>query len=130
MEPSKREQHAVLACVATERNRQDLRWGGPEHDDRHDVSDWIFYLRTQLSNLAYASEKAMDDEAYEASVRFILVKIAALAVAAIESHDRLIARLAEALAKPTPAEAIRKCGEAVERNSAAFEAVSHVSPSA
>lgn len=63
--------------IRAERARQDLQWGGPAHDDGHAVEDWCSYIGRQL----YFVE-------VRPPVRDRLVKIAALAVAAIESLDR------------------------------------------
>jgi hypothetical protein len=65
--------------VVAERARQDARWGGPEHDDGHSEGDWADFIR----------EYAWGDRG--ADFRERMLKIAALAVAAIESHDRLTA---------------------------------------
>ena len=74
----------VLRDVLDERRRQDAQWGGPEHDDEHVASDWLTYIRHQAD---HAKVQARVDN--PAGYRERLVKIAALAVAAIESHDRL-----------------------------------------
>lgn len=74
------EAKSVLAEVVEERRRQDKQWGGPEHDDTHRHSEWGAYIRKQLAGIP----SAFDDDKNRA--RF--VKIAALAVAAIESMDR------------------------------------------
>ncbi len=62
-----------------ERYLQDLEWGGPEHDDEHEPDDWTEYLLDQV----YRAESE-NNRGY----RERLVKIAALAVAAMESFDR------------------------------------------
>lgn len=78
----------VIEDVKAERERQDERWGGPEHDDRHDVSDWCHFIQRQIMDVQYNDTKANDDETYDAVVRKNFIKIAALAVAAVESIDR------------------------------------------
>ena len=65
--------------VMAERNRQDAQWGGPEHDDCHSPGEWLQYIDHQKS---LALKK--DDAEY----RSRMVKIAALALAAIDSNDR------------------------------------------
>jgi hypothetical protein len=73
----------VLAEVARERQAQDKEWGGPVHDDNeHGPSDWMAFIRDK-GNKAL---EARTDEEY----RKRLVQIAALAVAAVESLDRLM----------------------------------------
>ena len=69
----------ALQDVATERQRQDAKWGGPEHDDLHSFADWHRFINERLASSAYANE---------ARTRKLLIEIAALAVAAAESIDR------------------------------------------
>ena len=64
--------------VSAERNRQDEQWGGAEHDDTHGAVEWIDCISKQLRRLSNTAER-----------RERLVKIAALAIAAIESADRI-----------------------------------------
>lgn len=61
--------------IRQERERQDRKHGGPAHDDKHTPEEWLRFIRAQ--------------ESYTYRVR--LIRVAALAVAAIESFDRLIA---------------------------------------
>lgn len=77
----------VYAHIKAERARQDAQWGGTAHDDTHDPAEWVKFLDKQLTaaDALTPTVQAGEDEAY----RERLVKIAALAVAAIESHDRL-----------------------------------------
>ena len=63
--------------IVKERDRQDEKWGGPAHDDRYSLDDWHGYLRQHIAELGVRGE-----------ARQVLVEIAALAVAAIESIDR------------------------------------------
>ena len=64
--------------ISAERNRQDEQWGGPANDDAHSVIDWQNCIHKQIRQLANEAER-----------RERLVKIAALAIAAVESHDRI-----------------------------------------
>ncbi|WP_062362310.1 hypothetical protein [Variovorax paradoxus] len=64
--------------VSAERNRQDEQWGGTQHDDQHNAVEWVNCISKQLHRLCNKAER-----------RDRLVKIAALAIAAIESGDRL-----------------------------------------
>lgn len=79
----------ILFDIADERRRQDEQWGGPDHDDTHRGVDWLRYINRQST---LASNETLSDDASEVvdpeGYRARLVKIAALAVAAIESHDR------------------------------------------
>jgi len=72
--------------IRAERTRQDAQWGGPAHDDTHIEWDWFEYIGSQI-------QKANRDRwaIGESSPRERLVKIAALAVAGIESIDRIAA---------------------------------------
>lgn len=68
----------VLIEVAQERQRQDEKWGGPEHDDTHEAQDWENFILDQMFNRAHGEH-----------YRTEMIRIAGLAVAAIESYDRL-----------------------------------------
>lgn len=63
-----------------ERERQDRQWGGASHDDEHSIDDW---RRLRLG----FEGKAFRAQTYE-EARAQVVKIAALAVAQLESLDR------------------------------------------
>lgn len=83
----------VLAEVNAERTRQDLQWGGPSHDDGHRYDDWRRYRekfeeRVGSANKFMDSTSGADIEKGISSQRDALVKIAALAVAQLEQHDR------------------------------------------
>lgn len=67
-----------LNDIGVERAKQDIKWGGPEHDDRHSVLDWVGFIATQL-------EKVMKPGA---DFNQRMIKIAALAIAAMESRSR------------------------------------------
>lgn len=71
----------LIGEIALERVRQDEQWGGPDHDDQHTFHDWANYIYYQLRTTNGIAPPA--DVQRE---RFI--KVAALAVAAIESLDR------------------------------------------
>jgi hypothetical protein len=70
----------VLIDIAQERMEQDKKWGGPEHDDKHGHQDWQNFI-------AYHTWKATQDGTSE-QFRKQMVRVAALAVAAIDSEDR------------------------------------------
>ncbi len=65
--------------IKQERARQDAKWGGPAHDDEHDIDDFGDFIAQKLAHMSAGSP---------AWKRAKLVQIAALAVAAIESADR------------------------------------------
>jgi len=69
----------ILEEIAAERTRQDEKWGGPEHDDEHSIDDWECFILEHLNRV-----QGYDD----AHGRKQLIRVAALAVAAIESLDR------------------------------------------
>lgn len=62
--------------IKFERAKQDERWG-PEHDDKHTSGDWAALIE-QRTDLGFKY----------GDYRRSLVEIAAIAVAAIEAHDR------------------------------------------
>lgn len=81
--------HRILFDIIAERVAQDKQWGGPEHDDAHRGVDWLRYINRQSTlacneTLSDDASEVVDPEGYRAR----MVKIAALAIAAIESHDR------------------------------------------
>tara|TARA_R100000501_G_C2518382_1_gene46730 strand:- start:250 stop:477 length:228 start_codon:yes stop_codon:yes gene_type:complete len=71
----------IYAEIGEERSRQDIQWGGPEHDDEHGPDEWCEYIGLQL----YRAEKAANWEGTMREYRERLIKIAALSVAALES---------------------------------------------
>lgn len=68
----------VLHEVYLERRHQDIKWGGSYHDDTHTSDEWRYLIRDRIGREPLS---AADD-------RRLFVEIAALAVAAIEAHDR------------------------------------------
>jgi hypothetical protein len=69
----------ILDDIAAERAEQDAKYGGPTHDDGHDPIDWCLYI------IEHAT-KPFKPEAK--GYRKQLVRVAALAIAAIQAHDR------------------------------------------
>ncbi|HRH45001.1 MAG TPA: hypothetical protein PKY82_25415 [Pyrinomonadaceae bacterium] len=72
----------VLGQIETERDLQDDQWGGQTHDDTHFPVDWT----TQIAHHLEAANREIADYP---KFRKRLLKIAALAVAGIQSQDRL-----------------------------------------
>jgi hypothetical protein len=68
-----------FAEIASERDHQDAMWGGPVHDDEHYPDDWAAIIRSHVDDAVYSP----------CSYRIELVRIAAVAVAAIQSFDRI-----------------------------------------
>jgi hypothetical protein len=74
--------------IAVEREHQDKQWGGNGHDDAHETLDWFEYIDQQIDksiqeNFGFTNEKNIAKFG-----RPRLIKIAALAIAAVESIDR------------------------------------------
>lgn len=69
----------VYEEVKNERVRQDAKWGGPSHDDTHVNFEWCDYILEH-------NRKAKSSE-----WRKRMIEVAALAIAAVESHDRVAA---------------------------------------
>ena len=63
--------------ILHERERQIAQWGGVQHDDRNGPNDWIAFI-------CYHSAKG----SYKGDFRKQMIRVAALAVAAIEWFDR------------------------------------------
>lgn len=75
--------HGVLAEVLEERRRQDAKWGGLDHDDEHDWWDWDRFIGEHLDRARHVN----NDSDWDVR-RKQLIRVAALAVAAVESMDR------------------------------------------
>lgn len=75
----------IYTAIEAERERQDEKWGGPEHDDEHTLNEWAKRIHDHAAAAAgiYASYETPD-----ARARREFVEVAALAVAAIEALDR------------------------------------------
>lgn len=69
----------IIAEIKAERAAQDAQWGGADHDDRHGMEEFAEFIDGQLTKCAHGRSPNSRE-------RFI--KIAALALAAVESHDR------------------------------------------
>ena len=78
---SKRQQ--ILLAIDLERKRQDDKWGGPEHDDQHQIDFWVQLIQD------YAGwARVMAGMGNRQKTRTRLLQVAALAVAALEKMDR------------------------------------------
>ncbi|MBK5230230.1 MAG: hypothetical protein JJE27_03555 [Thermoleophilia bacterium] len=73
----------VLADVAAERSRQDAKWGGAEHDDKHSTADFVQLIEDYAGWARVMAGMRSDGKARER-----LIQVAALAVAAVERIDR------------------------------------------
>jgi hypothetical protein len=85
-------------AIRNERRRQDEQWGGAAADDTRAQEDWRCAIRKQVNEMVKLDEalmneillngpKASTEPVEEFRVRW--VKVGALAVAALESLDRL-----------------------------------------
>jgi len=81
----------ILGLIADHRYFQDIQWGGPDHDDHHKPDHWELILRGQVYRLTQANGGDPEDDYPDR-----LLKVAAIAVAARQSWDRLKARAAMA----------------------------------
>ena len=94
-EPTER----VLRHVLVERLRQDAQWGGSPHDDQHSPFEWVCWITKHLGKVVSAAD-AKPVRSPPKGYRESLLAVAALAVAAIEAHDRAQQRAdAEAAAR-------------------------------
>lgn len=69
----------AVADALLERQYQDSKWGGPEHDDTETEENWQKYITEYANGQGRATTH---------DFRKRMVKVAALAIAAIESCDR------------------------------------------
>lgn len=81
----------ILAEIDAERDRQDVTWGGPEHDDEHVPDNWSAFIEEHC----FKALTALPHD--RATYRRRMVEVAALAVAALESEDRRGVAITEAL---------------------------------
>lgn len=76
----------ILQEIMIERERQDKKWGGAEHDKAHIIEDWLRFVLHQIDDIEKETERAGDLKL----IRKDFIQIAALGVAAIESIDRKV----------------------------------------
>lgn len=74
----------LYAQVEEERRAQDAQWGGAANDDLHSPRDWVALA---CRHLGLAVDDGRDHD--PARWRRQMVRVAALALAAVESQDRL-----------------------------------------
>jgi hypothetical protein len=72
---------SIYEQIANERIEQDKKWGGSSHDDCHQNWEWIAYITKHAG-------KAVMWPWNGPTFRCQMVRVAALAVAAIEWYDR------------------------------------------
>jgi len=76
----------ILDEVIVRRIVQAAHWGGPEHDDKHSLTEWRDILDAALSDAYF--NVYLDNRLSGEKWREGLIEIAALAVAAAQSWDR------------------------------------------
>lgn len=79
---------AILESIVDERWRQDQKWGGREHDDTHSVEDWERLIIRHSYRLTEGPTVLAGSRTAAKDYRERLIKIAALAVAAVQAWDR------------------------------------------
>ncbi len=92
---------SIFVEVAAERARQDALFGGAEHDDQHSVTHWIAIL---CRHVGLATDDGSPDNVClldhqlaghdPARYRRQLVRVAAVAIAALESYERKLEQIA------------------------------------
>ena len=70
-------QYLAIEDIVGERFNQDAQWGGEKTDDSRTYIQWLNFIQYQQTRALHADKR-----------RDAFVKIAALALAAIESIDR------------------------------------------
>lgn len=85
---------SILDEIREERKHQDNKWGGADHDDTHDPYVWTAFITTYLGHsisdfvIEFGNPGVEGQKARLRKFRYNMVKVASLAVAAIESIDR------------------------------------------
>ena len=82
-------QQTVLAEIASERQLQDAKWGGPRWDDSHSVNDWIAITARHLGLAGNDGDSDLLDDDQVRRYRKQMLRVSALALAAVESIDRV-----------------------------------------
>ena len=85
---------SILADISIERAAQRKLYT-EQYDDRHRPSDWVALL---VRHLGYAAEKRIPAPTF----RQQMVRIAAIAIAAIEYTDRNSTRVSVSTSRPCP----------------------------
>jgi len=74
-------QEKIIEEILAEREYQDHKWGGDEHDDMHGSHDWVAFI---IKHMGKAITWPWNGEQFRSQ----MIKVAALAVAAAEWYDR------------------------------------------
>lgn len=89
MRDEHRNREYIFVEVSEERSAQDAQWGGEPHDDGHAPLEWMGFVERQAMGARMALADKPEEDHY-GTVRKRLIKIAALAIAGIESIDRCV----------------------------------------
>lgn len=73
----------IFKLIDAERIYQEDRWGA-EFDKKNTINDWVTYIVRYASNAAFHDKQPVDQE----KVKAAFVKVAALAVAALEMQEK------------------------------------------
>ena len=71
----------AIVAIIHERNMQDEKWGGAQHDAAHTPEEWCRLLDRYVTRISRSERGSV---AYETA----LIQLAAVAVAALEVSDR------------------------------------------
>lgn len=74
---------SILDEIQAERDRQDSKWGGAQHDDTHSTAEFVQLIEDYAGWARVMAVMGSLDKA-----RNRLIQVAALAVAAVEVIDR------------------------------------------
>jgi len=79
---------SILGEVSAERDYQNSKWGGPDVDDHENgYMEWVGYI-TRYATRWFPGGFAPWGGLTDAAFRTSMIKVAALAVAAVEQYDR------------------------------------------
>lgn len=79
----------IFAEIEAERVHQDQRWGHEADDTKNAPNDWVAFM-AHYSTIWFGGQFAPYKPDVGAAFRASMVKVAATAVAAIESYDRQV----------------------------------------
>ena|SRR5882724_12439815 len=71
---------SIFEEIRAEREVQDAKWGGPTHDDKHTQLEWWTFIK-------HHSRRSIRGKKTD-SYRKQMIRVAALAIAAIQAFDR------------------------------------------
>ena len=71
-------QEKIIMDILSEREYQNIKYGGINHDIKHSMSDWVSIITKHIW-------KAVSDDVGQFKLQ--MIKIAALAISALESYN-------------------------------------------